>query len=189
MVRAVSDLPDYLARNRARVTDQTTYQSTMDDLIGRVRGLASVHSMLSVSEWTPLRLSNLAAEIIQAALQTLPHDKHVFVDVPASPVQVTSDQAHNLALVINELATNSVKYALPERDKVQITVRIALEKDMIYFEFRDDGPGYPEDVLQSGHQNVGLYLIQTIVHNSLQGELALHNDHGAVTVIRFKMMQ
>jgi PAS domain S-box-containing protein len=176
----------YLARNRARVTDQTTYQSTMDDLIGRIRGLASVHSMLSESEWTPLRLSNLAAEIIQAALQTLPHDKHVFVDVPVSPVQVTSDQAHNLALVINELATNSIKYALGERDTARITFQSNLDGDVVRCQFQDNGPGYPEEVLRLEQHNVGFDLIQNIVRDSLHGELSLHNDQGAVTIIQFK---
>jgi PAS domain S-box-containing protein len=176
----------YLARNRARVTDRTTYQSTMDDLIGRIRGLASVHSMLSVSEWTPLRLSDLATEIIQAALQAHPRDKHVSVNVPASPVQVTSDQAHNLALVINELATNAIKYALGERDTAQITFQSTLDGNLVRCKFQDDGPGYPEDVLRLARHNVGFELIQNIVRGSLHGELSLHNDHGAVAVIQFK---
>jgi two-component sensor histidine kinase len=176
----------YLARNRARVTDRITYQSTMDDLIGRIRGLASVHSMLSASEWTPLRLSNLAAEIIHAALQTLPHDKHVSVDVSASPVQVTSDQAHNLALVINELATNTIKYALGGRDTARITFQSRLDGKMVRCKFQDNGPGYPEEVLRLERHNVGFELIQNIVRDSLHGELSLHNDHGAVAIIQFK---
>jgi two-component sensor histidine kinase len=99
---------------------------------------------------------------------------------------VTSDQAHNLALVVNELATNTVKYALQERDTGHITVRIALEDDTVLFEFRDDGPGYPEEVLQLERPTVGLDLIQKIVYRGLRGELSLHNDHGAVAVIQFK---
>jgi two-component sensor histidine kinase len=176
----------YLARNRARVTDRITYQSTMDDLIGRIRGLASVHSMLSASEWTPLRLSNLAAEIIHAALQTLPHDKHVPVDVSASPVQVTSDQAHNLALVINELATNAIKYALGGRDTARITFQSSLDGKVVRCKFQDNGPGYPEEVLRLERHNVGFELIQNIVRDSLHGELSLHNDQGAVAIIQFK---
>jgi two-component sensor histidine kinase len=100
---------------------------------------------------------------------------------------VTPDQAYDLALVINELGTNTVKHALEERDIAHITVCIGLDDDTVLFEFRDDGPGYPEEVLQLERHNVGFYLIQRFVLKSLRGELALHNDRGAVTTIRFKM--
>jgi two-component sensor histidine kinase len=99
---------------------------------------------------------------------------------------VTPDQAHNLTLVINELVTNTIKYALREQDVGHITVRISLEDDTIQFEFRDDGPGYPQEVLSLERCGVGLDLIQNIARRNLRGELSLHNDRGAVATIRFK---
>jgi PAS domain S-box-containing protein len=176
----------YAERRRAGMEDQSAYQSIMQDLINRVQGLATVHSLLSTSGWTPLLLSDLTTQVIRSSLQMLPRDKGVSVEVTPSPVRVTPDQAHDLALVINELATNTVKHALRERDIAHITVRIALEDDTVRFEFRDDGPGYPEEVLQLERQNVGLDLIQNMVRKGLRGELSLHNDHGAVAVIQFK---
>jgi two-component sensor histidine kinase len=126
-----------------------------------------------------------------------PRDKQVFIDAPPSPVRVTPDQAHNLALVINELATNTIQHTLPGRSTARISVRIALEDDglashaiglashAVLFEYRDDGPGYPEDVLQLERHAVGFDLIQNLTRQSLRGELSLHNDEGAVAVIRF----
>ena len=80
--------------------------------------------------------------------RNLMRDKHVFVDVPLLPVCVTPDQAHNLSLVINELMTNTVKYGLRERDTAHIAVRIELDNTAVLLEFRDDGPGYLEEVLR-----------------------------------------
>jgi two-component sensor histidine kinase len=177
------------AERRHASTEGRTYKDILNNLINRVQGLATVHELLSAAEWRPLPLNELAERIIHAALQVLSPVQQVSVEVSPSSIQVFPVQANYLAVVINELATNSAKYALPGRDTTQITVRIAAEENTIHFEFRDDGPGYPEDVLQLKRQNVGLYLMQTIVHNSLQGELSLCNDHGAVTIIRFKAMQ
>jgi len=125
-------------------------------------------------------------QIIRSSLQTLPRDKRVSVDVTPSPIRVTPDQAHNMALVINELATNTVKYGLPEHGIAHIAVRIGRDGDKVLFEFRNDGPGYPEEVLQLERYSVGFDLIQNIVHKSLCGDLSLYNNHGAVVVIRFK---
>jgi GAF domain-containing protein len=179
----------YAERRHIGMEDQAAYQSIMQDLVNRVQGLSTVHSLLSASEWTPLRLSKLATQVIHSSLRALPRGKRVSVDVSASPVRVTSDQAHNLALVINELTTNTVKHALQERDTGHITVHIALEDATVLFEFRDDGPGHPKEVLQLEHHTVGFDLIQTLVRHGLRGEVTLHNDHGAVTIVRFKTME
>jgi ribose transport system ATP-binding protein len=173
----------YTARNQAVVGDQATYQSVMDDLIRRVRGLATVHSMLSNSEWAPLPLSELALQVLSSSLQVLPHDKRVTFDVTPAPVRVMPDRAHNLGLLISKLTANVVKYALPERDTAHIDVRIALNDDVIRLEFRDNGPGYPQDLLRS---DVEFDLVRSIVCRYLRGELSLYNNDGAVAVMRFK---
>ncbi len=176
----------YTERRHARMKEQSAYQSILEDLTNRVQGLATVHRLLSASEWKPLLLSELTTRVIHSSLQMLPGDKHISVDVTPSPVRVTSDQAHNLALVINELATNTAKHALRESDTVHVAVRIALDNGTVRFEFRDDGPGHPEEVLRLERHNVGFDLIQNIVCRTLHGQLSLHNDHGAVTIIQFE---
>jgi len=177
----------YAERRYIKMEERAAYQTIMQSLVGRVQGLSTVHSMLSASEWEPLSLRELTVQVIHSSLQVLPRDKRVSVNVTPSPARVTSDQAHNLALVINELTTNSIKYSLQEQSATRIGVRIELDGNTVAFEFRDDGPGYPEEVLRLERYNVGFDLIQNIVHKSLHGELSLHNDGGAVAVIRFEI--
>jgi two-component sensor histidine kinase len=144
--------------------------------------------MLSASKWTPLLLSELSKQIIRSTLQILPANKQVSVNVPSSPVRVTSDQAHHLALMINELATNTIKHALSNQETIDITICIRLEDGTVLFEFRDNGPGYPEEVLRLNqrHHNIGFELIQNVVRRGLRGELAVYNDNGAVVMIQFQ---
>jgi two-component sensor histidine kinase len=180
----------HVEQSYAEMADQAAYEAIIQNLTNRVSGLATVHDLLSASEWAPLPLSDLAGQVIKSATQMCPRDKQVFIDTPPSPVRVTPDQAHNLALVINELATNTIKHTLPGRNEAHISVRIALEDDglashAILFEYRDDGPGYPEDVLRLERHAVGFDLIKNLTRQSLRGELSLHNDEGAVAVIRF----
>ena len=70
----------------------------MQDLITRVQGLSTVHTLLSAAEWAPLSLSELARQIIASALQILPPDQWVSIEVSPSAVRVTPQQANNLAL-------------------------------------------------------------------------------------------
>ena len=98
-----------------------------------------------------------------------------------------------LIAVISAYASHSMDLIdSPEQHLIRRSVeavRIALEDDgeTVQLEFRDDGPGYPDEVLQLERYNVGIDLVQNIVRQSLHGELSLRNDPGAVTLIRFKV--
>ncbi len=173
-----------LEQERADI-DPTTYRAIMADLINRVHGLATVHRMLSAAKWSSLLLSELAGRIIRLSSSSLPAGKHVLVEVSPSLVRVTPKDANNLALVINELTTNSVKYAWPERQSGHIAVCIDCQENMVRFEFRDDGVGYSEETLHLDHHSIGWDLIQKVVGRSMKGKATQHNDQGAVTVIRF----
>lgn len=181
----------YAERRQDDAEDQVDYRAIMDNLVLRIQGLSTVHSMLSAAEWSPLPLDELAGQVIHSSLQLLPPDKYISVAVTPAVVQVVPKQANSLALVINELVTNTIKYALAEREQGSITVEISTAPDsdvnsqQIIFRFRDDGPGYPEPVLRAEAQNVGLYLVKRIVDKDLNGRLTFSNQDGAVTTIRF----
>ena len=185
----------YAEQRHAGTADRAAIQTVMDDLGLRIQGLATVHSMLSAAEWSPLLLSELATQVVHTSLQVLPPDKYISVSVSPSTVRILPKQANSLALVFNELVTNTAKYALAGRQNGRIEVDIASEsgsdvaEEMVVLRFRDDGPGYPQQVLKSGEGELGLYLIRRITHKDLRGALSLQNDGGAVTTLRFKYLR
>ena len=155
------------------------------DLAGRVQGLAMAHNLLSAVEWAAVKLTDLAVEVIHSTLQILPSDPRVSVQVSPSSIQVMPDKASTLALVINELATNTLKHGQKGKQAPSISVRIEESDGQILFEFRDNGPGYPEPIPSEEYYNVGLHLVTNLVRRDLRGDVTLHNDNGAVTRIQF----
>ena len=175
----------YIERRHIGIEAQATYQSIMQDLINRIEGLATAHHLISEFEWTPIPLSKLAEQVVASALQALPPDKHIQTDIPLLPIHISPKQANSLAMVINELATNTIKHALVDRKAAKITIRMAKQDEDILFEFQDDGPGFSERALYLEYQNIGMYLIQNIVRKDLKGEVNLNNTPGATVSIRF----
>ncbi|MDM8555728.1 PAS domain S-box protein [Desulfococcaceae bacterium HSG7] len=157
----------------------------LDALEKRIRCLANVHSLLSKSRWQPIKLDELCKLIISGTLYNLPLSRNADLNVTASTVLVNSGQAHHLALVLNELATNTIKHALANRETVQINVDIKQRKDDVRVCFCDDGPGYPQEIADGDFTDsgVGFELIQGIVRHSLGGKVRIENDNGAKTVI------
>ena len=178
----------YKEQDQAEKYGRTSYLDMLGDLVGRLQGLSTVHSLLSASGWRPLLLTELCEQVINSVLQVIPLDKKFSLDVKASPLRVSSDQAHHLTLVINELATNTIKHALKGRDDVQVDVDFIRDGEMVQIVFRDNGPGYPQDMIEKNFSraSIGFDLILGIVTESLRGNVQLGNDNGAVTTVTFK---
>jgi len=163
------------------------YFITIENLISRIEGIAAIHEILTEANWSSLPISELTNRIFHSSLQALPMDKHITAEVIAEDdIMITPKYANNLGMVINELVTNTIKHAVAERQSAVVTVHIRVENGEVLFKYRNDGPGFPDDILSMESIHTGMYLIDTIVTNGLGGTLHLENDNGAVTLIRFK---
>jgi two-component sensor histidine kinase len=180
-----------MRRDYASARGQTEFQSLILDLTSSVRGLAAVHGMLSEKNWQPLDLSEFSRRIIQGALQSLPPNKRISVDITPSPMRIQPDQAHHLAFLLNELATNTRKHALPVQDDIHISVIITSTENSVVLLYGDNGPGYPEKALAAkcagAGGSIGLELIAGIVRHNLGGTVRFYSDGGAITEIVFKI--
>jgi PAS domain S-box-containing protein len=177
----------YAEQRRLRAETPPSCELVLDDLSERIRNLAAAHTLLSAGGWRPLRLSELAEEVIAAAAPLSMGKRPLTIEVDSSPVSVTPGQAHHLALVIGELVMNTLKYARGE-ELLKIKVGITLEQDMVRMVYCDNGPGYPEAVLSGDGRSVGLGLLGTIVTTSLRGSWFIRNDRGAVTEVSFPVV-
>ncbi len=174
--------------DHAMATENRERIPLLRDLSSRIQGLLTVHSMLSQSGWRPLNLQTLCEGIIQGTLKGAPFSKKMAIHVAPSPVAVNSNIAHHLALVLNELATNSMKHAVNDRHVCHIAVNIHEDGEQVSICYRDDGPGYPEAMIResASGENIGFQLIQGIVTRSLGGKVRIENKNGAVTRITFR---
>ena len=177
-----------MEENKAEKQGSASSLTLLYDLIGRIQGLATVHDLLTESNWRSLNLSRLCELVINKALTSLHSNIPVALKVSPSSVNVNSNQAHNLTLVINELITNSIKYIKDKEKEIKVNVDIKKSKGNAIIIYRDNGKGYPQEMIEGNFSNVGIgfELIKGLVTHSLNGELKIQNDNGAVTIISFK---
>ena len=174
--------------DRARKDKVTSHLPVLQSLEGRIRGLSTVHSILSASEWQPLKLTELCNQVIRAGIQTVPSTKKIDLEISSSNIKVNSNQAHHLTLVINELLTNTIKHVLRDRESVTIGVRVHKQKEEVKICFYDDGPGFPPSMPRGdfSKSGVGFDLIRGIVRKNLKGNIRLMNRLGARVYIQFQ---
>ena len=94
-------------------------------------------------------------------------------------VQLKMEQAIYCGLILNELITNSFKYAFPEKRGI---IHINLEKkdDNFIFEIFDDGIGYDKS---SPVNSLGLVLVDTLAKDQLRGEITTDTTEGVKVMI------
>ncbi|HEX7501938.1 MAG TPA: PAS domain S-box protein, partial [Acidobacteriota bacterium] len=108
------------------------------------------------------------------------------------PVQLVIDKAIPLALVVNELVTNSLKHAFPDGrpGEIRITLRKNKEPrtsppvaayDLIV---ADDGVGLPSGFDPAAQKSLGLQLVSMLA-KQLGGTLAIESDGGTSVTITF----
>ena len=172
--------------DRARLGGLEPALPILEDLVARVRTLLTVHGLLSQAGWRPLPVAEICEQVIRATVEAGSLRERVGWRISPSALVVESDQAHQLALVVNELATNSVKHALRPRQRLELSLSITLLPSESTLTYRDDGPGFPEGVLAGQpSSSSGLDLVRGIVTHSLRGRVTFGNDRGAVVVVTF----
>lgn len=102
--------------------------------------------------------------------------KEVDLKLNLSDAKLYIDSAIPLGIIINELLTNSLKYA-SDGKALTISVDLKQENDKLHLIMADNGPGFPEghDIKKS--RSLGLKLVHSLIRQ-LHGELTQTNDNG-----------
>ncbi|HEY3363432.1 MAG TPA: sensor histidine kinase, partial [Methanosarcina sp.] len=99
------------------------------------------------------------------------------------------DNAVPLGIIINELVSNSLKYAFSDKNDGKIRIKLHREEDSnnsFILRVSDNGVGIPENIEIEELNSLGLQLVTTLV-DQLDGELELKRNNGTEFIIRFNV--
>ena len=98
-------------------------------------------------------------------------------------INLNIDTAIPLGLIINELVTNSIKYAFPENSG-KITIKLVSHDGQLELTIADNGTGMSEDLILESSKTLGLQLVNSLI-NQLDGKLEVETSHGTKFKIIF----
>ncbi len=109
----------------------------------------------------------------------------VKLNLDVQNIRLNIDMAIPCGLIINELVSNSLKYAFPGNCKGEINISFKKNNRQTYLlQVGDTGVGLPENFDVRNAQTLGLKLINALV-DQLNGEIELVNVPGTVFQISF----
>jgi PAS domain S-box-containing protein len=149
--------------------------------INRILSMSSVHDNLYMTDdLSRIDLKHYIKDLAERLTNSysLPDDRPSLV-LEMESMQVTFETAINCGLIVNELITNALKYAFPDKRKGRITIRLGKDEGgRITLAISDDGIGMAPDfdVKRDGH--LGLRLITSLAHGKLRGRVAFASQGG-----------
>ncbi len=96
------------------------------------------------------------------------------------------DAALHCGLIINELISNSLKYAFPAGKPGTIFLGLRRVDGDTELRYRDDGPGLPPDLDLARIKSLGLKIVYNLAVRQLRGTIDVRRDPGTEFVFRFR---
>ncbi|WP_083897147.1 sensor histidine kinase [Azospirillum sp. B506] len=141
-----------LLRTQAlRHRSQEVRQELLDSS-SRVLAIAEVHRRLygEGAVYDTVELSDLIRSIAENAAQPTASGEPTMSMTIRAPLSAPVDTAVPVALIVNELLTNSYKHAFPAGRPGTVTVDFGVSGSEIRIDVADDGVGLPEEVASNG---------------------------------------
>ncbi len=153
----------------------------------RIRAMSLIHETL-------YRQSNLAEINFRDYLSSLcenlfriytPKGSKPKLSVDTEDITLDIDRAVPCGLIVNELISNSLKYAFPEKaGLIEITARSS-ENNCIELLVRDNGVGISEEIALDNGETMGLRMVFSLVKRQLGGTVTVKKDKGTAFTILF----
>jgi two-component sensor histidine kinase len=162
-------------------------KAALRDVMRRVQGLdAAQRALNKLGALDRVELGPFLGAVVQELMALEPRPGVTF-EVSAQPVETSVDQASALGLIVNELVTNALKHAFPNRGG-EIRLEVGpLGESRGRVVVADNGVGRSEDQPRNG-RGLGMTLINALAGQA-RAELAFTNDAGTRAVVEFPVTQ
>ncbi|MBK8829598.1 MAG: tetratricopeptide repeat protein [Saprospiraceae bacterium] len=159
--------------------DDSTAQEALMESQNRVQSMAMIHQNLYQDEnLLGVSIKDYLDKLLNHLISSYNIEKDRItilkkIDIP----QMDVDTVIPLALIINELISNALKYAFRDGRRGEIKVSLEQTEGLINLEVSDDGMGLPEHFSVESSSNFGLKLIN-ILCDRLGATWSAHSGKG-----------
>ncbi|MFI5384385.1 MAG: sensor histidine kinase, partial [Methanosarcina thermophila] len=207
-LQVISSLLDLQAENLSnkKCVEESDVLNAFQESQDRIMSIALIHEELHEGGGdNTLHFSQYLEKLVENLFQTYSlgnADINLKIDLEDN-IFFDMDIAVPLGIIVNELVSNSLKYAFPDRNRGEIRIILFKEekaensadnndkeitgKGAEYtLIISDNGVGIPEEIRLENSDTLGLQLVNILV-DQLNGEIELKRDNGTEFDIKIKV--
>jgi two-component system, sensor histidine kinase PdtaS len=185
----LSILSSLLALEAPRTTDPAAHQILLNTQ-SRLNVMARMYNHMNQS--TDAGSIDLRAYIQDLAIPLVKtfstNPSIVLSNRVAEGIQVATRQMVPLGLMLNELITNSLKYAYPSGQPGEIRVTAKQAHGTIIVSVEDDGAGFKPGICPQNTQSLGLLLVRSLA-DQIDGSVSFQSPPGVRAAITFPAVE
>jgi two-component sensor histidine kinase len=154
----------------------------------RIQAISLVHQMLYQSQdLSQISIKEYIQNLIDLLIKSYSYsDDRIAFKIAVVDHKFLLDTAIPLGLIINELITNSLKYAFPDGRTGIININLAqVESGNYLLTFSDNGVGVPDGFDFRNCESLGVKLIYSIGEDQMLGKIMLENNKGISCSLEF----
>lgn len=168
------------------------FKMIIQEAQNRIESMSLIHEKLYQSQdLVNINFSEYIRDVTQALKKSyVSHFDNISFDFDTDQTTISLEYAVPCGLIINEILTNSIKYAFPDdrTGKIKIFLRSSKntkDETQVVFSISDNGVGLRKDYESYKANSLGLKLIKGLVSTQLQGQLRIENENGATFQVEF----
>jgi two-component sensor histidine kinase len=155
----------------------------------RIKAIALIHEKLyQTDDFTNIDFNKYVSDLAGSLFQSYGVDRELIsLKIKVESISLKIDQAIPCGLIINELISNSLKYAFPKGREgvIEISMR-RIRNDRIELSVSDNGIGLDEGIDYRNTDSLGLELVVRMAEKQLKGRIELDRDKGTRFIIKFE---
>ena len=174
---------------KAALVNDVQMKIILQEMRDRIQTIAMVHQKLYQSQnLSRVNLKDYISDLANLIVTSHSNDSDkISLVLDLESINVELDVAVPCGLIINELLSNSIKYAFPGDRKGIITVMLKkLDDEIIELIVSDDGIGISGEFEYMNKNTLGMQLLRGISEDQLMGKINITTNNGMNCSIRFK---
>lgn len=165
--------------------DDASAATALTDAYNRVQSMMLIYEKLyKSSDFREISAETYLTELIDGIASTINTSANIEIKKSIEDCSVNTALLFPVGIIINELMTNSFKYAFPENKKGTVKISLVRSGNTITINFTDDGVGIPGSVVNLESKGFGINLVK-ILAEQLDGKLEVSSNNGAEFSITF----
>lgn len=151
----------------------------------RVQSMSMIHQKLySGDNLAAIEMKDYFTNLSDYIIDAFGAAARINVEAPMEKIELDVDMAIPIGLIVNELFTNSLKYAFPNGRKGCIRISLKKMENILQLDVTDNGVGISSNETQG--TGFGSQLI-ALLTKQLDGKMVLNTSHGTAVSIQFQL--
>jgi two-component sensor histidine kinase len=154
----------------------------------RIKTISLIYDKLYQSkEYSQIEFGELVNQIVRHLIYVYNIDPLLItIKIDVDSFYIDLKKAVPCALIVNELVSNSIRYAFPNDSKGEILISLKEKNGAVEMIISDNGIGIPANINYRSTETLGLQLVVTLV-NQVDGLVNYEGNSGSKFIITFPL--